>query len=56
MVAKKFQLPYTRVLQPPNKIENFVVATSILAQVRGFAQKPLWSSFVKICQCLGVVQ
>ena len=24
--------------------------------VFGFAQKPIWSSFVKICQCLGVAQ
>ena len=31
---------HNRVLQPPHKIENFVVATSTLAQVGGFAQKP----------------
>ena len=45
-----------RVLQSPHKIEHFVVATSTLAQVGGFAQKSLRSSFVKICQCLGVAQ
>ena len=43
-----------RVLQLPHKFENFIVATSTLAQVGGFTQKPFWSSFVKICQCLGV--
>ena len=47
---------HTRVLQPPHKFENFIVATSTLAQVGGLAQKPFWSSFVKICQCLGVAQ
>ena len=47
---------YVRMLQPPHKFENFVVATSTLAQVVGFAQKPFWSSFVKIGQCLGVAQ
>ena len=36
------------VLQPPYKFENFIVATSTLAQVGGFPQKPAWSSFVKI--------
>ena len=46
----------TRVLQPPHKFENFIVATFTLAQVGGFAQKLFWSSFVKICQCLGVAQ
>ena len=40
----------TRVLQPPHKFENFIVTTSTLAQVGGFAQKLLWSSFVKIYQ------
>ena len=45
-----------RVLQPPHKFENFIVATSILAQVGGFAHKHFWSSFVKICRCLGVAQ
>ena len=45
-----------RVLQPPHKFENFIVATFTLAQVGGFALKPFWSSFVKICQCLGVAQ
>ena len=45
-----------RVLQPPQKFENFIVATSTLAQVGGFAQKPFCPSFVKICQCLGVPQ
>ena len=44
------------VLQPPHKFENFALATSTLAQVGGFAQKPFWSSFVKIDQCLGVAQ
>ena len=39
-----------RVLHPPNKFENFIVATSTLAQVGRFAQKLFWSSFVKICQ------
>ena len=43
-------------LQPPHKFENFSVATSTFAQVGGFAQKPFWSSFVKVCQCLGVAQ
>ena len=45
-----------RVLQPPHKFENFTLANSILAQVGGFAQKSFWSSFIKICQCLGVTQ
>ena len=45
-----------RVLQPHHKFENFVMATSALAQVGGFTQKPFWSSFVKIDQCLGVAQ
>ena len=57
---KKFPLSFfctrTRVLQPPHKFEIFIVTTSTLAQVGGFAQKPFWSSFVKICQCLGVAQ
>ena len=43
---------HSGVLQPPHKFENFIVATSTFAQVGGFAQKPFWSSFVKICQCL----
>ena len=42
-----------RMLQPLHKLENFIVTTSTLAQVVGFAQKPFWSSFVKICQNLG---
>ena len=42
-------------LQLPHKFENFIVATSTLAQVGGFAQKPFRSSFIKICQCLGPV-
>ena len=46
----------SRVLQPPHTFENFIVATSTLAQVGGFAKKPSWSSFVKIYQCLGVAQ
>ena len=29
-----------RVLQPPHKLKNFIVATSTLAQVGGYAQKP----------------
>ena len=45
-----------RVLQPPYKFKSFFVAASTLAQVEGFAQKPFWSSFVKICECLGVAQ
>ena len=45
-----------RVLQQPHKFENFIMAASTLAQVGGFAQKSFWSSFVKICQCLGVAQ
>ena len=45
-----------RVLQSPHEFENFIVATSTLAQVGGFAQKPFRSSFVKIGQCLGVAQ
>ena len=44
----------TRVLQTSNKFENVMAATSTLAQVGGFAQKPFWPSLVKICQCLGV--
>ena len=47
---------YIRVLQPSHKFQNFIVATSTLAQVGDFARKPYWSSFVKICQCLGVAQ
>ena len=45
-----------RVLQSPHKFENFIVATSTLAQVGGFAQKPFWSSFVKICQVIEVAE
>ena len=30
----------SRVLQPPHKFQNFIVATSTLAQVKGVAQKP----------------
>ena len=45
-----------RVLQPPHKFENFIMAASTLAQVGGFTQKPVWSSFGKICQCLDIAQ
>ena len=55
-LVTRFGVMSNRVLQPPHEIENFIVATSTLAQVGGFAQKPFWSSFVKICQCLGVAQ
>ena len=49
--AHEFRKKYVcgRVLQPPHNFRNFVVTTSTLAQVGGFAQKPFWSSFVKIC-------
>ena len=56
MTALNKEVWALRVLQPPHKFENLIVATSTLAQVTGFAQKPFWSSFVKICQCLGVAQ
>ena len=49
-----FMCAYVRVLQLPHKFENFVLATSTLAQVGGLAQKPFWTSFLKIDQCLGV--
>ena len=39
--------PRGRVLQPPHKFENFVVATSTLAQVGGSAQKTLLVKFRK---------
>ena len=50
------KLVYITVLQQSHKFENFIMATSTFAQVGGFAQQPFWSSFVKICQCLGVAQ